>query len=33
MGNNMDLCWTKMVEMAEKAKETLVQITTMLVAE
>ena len=33
MGNNLERCWTKMVEMAKEAKETLAQITTMVVAE
>jgi hypothetical protein len=33
MGNNLEHCWTKMVEMAKKAKETLAQITTVVVAE
>jgi hypothetical protein len=33
MGNNLERRWTKMVEMAKEAKETLAQITTMVVAE
>jgi len=33
MGNNLERRWTKMIEMAEEAKETLAQITTMVVAE
>ena len=33
MGNNLECRWTKMVEMAKEAKETLAQITTMMVAE
>jgi len=33
MGNNLERRWTKMVEMAEDAKETLEQITPMVVAE
>jgi hypothetical protein len=33
MGNNLERCWTKMVEMAKEAKETLAKITTMVVAE
>ena len=33
MGNNLERRWTTMVEMAKEAKETLAQITTMVVAE
>jgi len=33
MGNNLERCWTKVVEMAKEAKETLAQMTTMVVAE
>ena len=33
MRNNLERRWTKMVEMAKEAKETLAQITTMVVAE
>jgi hypothetical protein len=33
MGNNLERRWTMMVEMAKEAKETLAQITTMVVAE
>jgi hypothetical protein len=33
MGNNLDHRWTMMVKMAKEAKETLAQITTMVVAE
>jgi hypothetical protein len=33
VGNNLERRWTKMVEMAKEAKETLPQITTMVVAE
>ena len=33
MGNNLEHCWTKMVEMAGEAKKTQAQITTMVVAE
>jgi len=33
MGNNLERHWTKMVVTAEEAKETLAQITTMVVAE
>jgi hypothetical protein len=32
MGNNQERRWTKMVEMAKEAKETLAQITAMVVA-
>jgi hypothetical protein len=32
MGNNLERRCTKMVEMAKEAKETLAQITTMVVA-
>jgi hypothetical protein len=33
MGNNLERRWPMMVEMAKEAKETLAQITTMVVAE
>jgi hypothetical protein len=33
MGNNLECRWTKIVEMANEAEETLAQITTMVVAE
>jgi len=33
MGNNLELRWTKMVEMAKEAKATPAQITTMVVGE
>ena len=33
MGNNLEHRWTKMVEMAKEARETIAQITTMVVAE
>jgi len=33
MGNNLECRWTQMVEMAKEVKETLAQITTMVVAE
>jgi len=33
MGNNLERRWTKMVEMATEATETMAQITTMVVAE
>ena len=33
MGNDLERRWTKMVEMAKEGKETLAQITIMVVAE
>ena len=33
MGNTLERRWTKMVEMAEEANETVAQITTIVVAE
>jgi hypothetical protein len=33
MGNNLERRWTTRVEMAKEAKETVLQITTMVVAE
>jgi len=33
MGNNLERRWTKMVEMAKEPKETLAQVTVMVVAE
>jgi hypothetical protein len=33
MGNNLECRWTKMVEIAKEAKETLPQITTMVGAD